>query len=309
MDLDKLERLAGLRDSGAITDAEFEAEKSKLLQETDAYEPSYDDAERPRRAGRIIGAGAIVLLIGGAAAYLYANGFDPNPVIGPTAAVSSGSGWQFSTSTDPMNDEEVVTASRRIDAGEYVVDAQATCTGRTTLQYEFDIFRKDDSRDEIALQQGFGLNGMPTLRRTYEVRLDSGSSGIASVNSRHSNSILTRAGDSVQPSLFGPSPSDPQRMAAARKITIKVPMLHNDLTFEVPQTDNRIRDFLDSCHKAEVNTRPSASEADEASSGDVAATEAPTSEDQGAEPPSSNSPEPTGPRNEDGSFDLFANRG
>jgi hypothetical protein len=30
-------------------------------------------------------------------------------------------------------------------------------------------------------------------------------------------------------------------------------MLHNDLTFEVPQSDSNIRQFLDACHKVDPN--------------------------------------------------------
>jgi hypothetical protein len=87
-------------------------------------------------------------------------------------------------------------------------------------------------------------------------------------------------------------------------------MLHNDLTFEVPQTDSQIRAFLDSCHRAEADTQLAAKEKDEASLANGAGTGTPTpSEDQSAEPPSSNSgSEPTVQRNEDGSFDLFGNR-
>ena len=73
MDLDKLERLASLRDSGAITDAEFEAEKAKLLGQSQAYEPSYYSEEHPLPTGKIVGAALAVLLVGGAAA-LYASG-------------------------------------------------------------------------------------------------------------------------------------------------------------------------------------------------------------------------------------------
>jgi hypothetical protein len=260
MDIDKLERLASLRDSGAITDAEFEAEKAKLLQESHEYEPPYKHDEPPRRTGRIVGAVVAVFLVGGAAA-LYASGQMGSGDLLPASftapiksAIASGdSGWGFTTSTDPMSDAEVVSAKRRIEAGDYLVDAKVTCTGRTTLQYEFDIFRKDDSGDGIALQEGMGLNGVPFLSRTYEIRLDSGPRATATVNSRHSNAIVTKASDSVQPSLFGPSPTDSQRIAAARKITIKVPMQHNDLTFEIPQTDSNIRQFLDACHKVDPN--------------------------------------------------------
>lgn len=260
MDLEKLERLVSLRDSGAITEAEFDAEKAKLLRQPEEFEPSYHHEEPPRRTGKIIGVALAVLLVGGAAA-LYASGqmgsgdILPASIASPIkSAIASGdSGWGFTTSTDPMTDAEVVTAKRRIDAGDYLVDAQVTCTGRTTLQYEFDIFKKDDSGDGIALQQGLGLNGVPYLSRTYQIRLDSGSTATATVNSRHSNAIVTKASDSVQSSLFGPSPNDSQSMAAARKITIKVPMLHNDLTFEVPQSDSNIRQFLDACHKVDPN--------------------------------------------------------
>lgn len=260
MDLDKLERLAGLRDSGVITEAEFDAEKAKLFRQPEEYEPSYYDEEPPRRTRKIVGAVLAVLLIGGAAA-LYAGGQMGSGDILPASltspiksAIASGdTGWGFTTSTDPMSDAEVVTAKRRIEAGDYLVDAKVTCTGRTTLQYEFDIFRKDESGDGIALQEGMGLNGVPYLSRKYEIRLDSGPSATATVNSRHSNAIVTKASDSVQPSLFGPSPTDSQRIAAARKITIKVPMQHNDLTFEVPQSDSSIRQFLDACHKVDPN--------------------------------------------------------
>jgi hypothetical protein len=317
VDVDGLERLARLRDQGVLTAEEFENEKAKLLHQREEYQPSYDYEEPPRRTGKVIGAALAVLVVGGAAA-LYASGqigvndILPASLTSPVkgAFSSSASEWSFATTTDPMTDAEVVTAKRRIDAGDHVVDAQVRCTGGTKLQYEFDIFTKDDSGDGIALQQGFNFNGVPNLSRRYEIRLDSGSPATASVNSRHSNAILTEAADSVRPSLFGPSPSDPQRMAAARKITIKVPMLHNDLTFEGPQTDSQIRNFLDSCHKAEANAQPVARDEDEAPPADVTATEAPTpSEDQSAEPTSSNSAsEPAVQRNEDGSFDLFANR-
>lgn len=253
MDLDKLERLVSLRDSGAITEAEFDAEKAKLLGKPEEYEPSYYHEEPPPRTGKIIGVALAVLLVGGAAA-LYASGqiaandILPASVASPIkSAIESGdSGWGFTTSTDPMTDAEVVTAKRRIDAGgDHLVDAQVTCTGRTSLQYEFDIFRKDDSGDAIAFEQGFGLNGLPTLNRTYQIRLDSGAPVTMRVDSRHSNAIVTEPSDNLQ--------SRSQSMAAARKITIKVPMLHNDLTFEVPQSDANIRQFLDACHKVDPN--------------------------------------------------------
>jgi hypothetical protein len=250
MDLDKLERLASLRDSGAITDAEFEAEKAKLLQQSQEYEPSSYETERPRWLGKFLGAGVIILLIGGAAAYLYANGFDPNPVVSRVSAGSSDSGWQFSTTTDPMNDQEIVTASRRIEAGDYYVKAQIRCANSTKLSYEFDIFRQDQSGDAIDSRVDlFALSlGSFGLRRSYELRLDSGEAKTATTDSRYSNVLSTDSSDSP-----GYGADDPQTMAKAQRIRIRVPMQHQDLTFEVPQREPDIRQFLHACHKVEPN--------------------------------------------------------
>jgi len=322
VDVDGLERLARLRDQGVLTAEEFENEKAKLLNQTEQYEPSDYYEDPPRRTGKIIGAALAVLLVGGAAA-LYASGqigvndILPASITSPvkSALASSDSEWSFATRTDPMTDAKLVVAKRRIDAGDYLVDAQVTCARGTTLQYEFDIFRKDEQGDAIALKSGIGFNGMPYLSKTYEIRLDSGESATKAVKSRHSNVITTGASDTIDSSvdLLGrpiPDLSNPQRMGAARRITIQVPMLHNDLTFEVAQTDNQIRDFLDSCHKAEANPQPVVSKEDEAPADDSAANEARTSsQDSSGESLAINTAnEAAVQRNADGSFDLFANR-
>lgn len=91
MDLDKLERLASLRNTGAITEAEFESEKAKLLLQSQDYEPSYCDEGPPRRTGKIIAAAVAVLLVGGAAAQYATDQIGSNEILPaslPTPAAS-----------------------------------------------------------------------------------------------------------------------------------------------------------------------------------------------------------------------------
>lgn len=245
VDIEGLERLARLREQGVLTDEEFETEKSKLLGQRNGDEIRHEYQEDPpRRIGKIIGWTLVVALLAVTAPLIFGN-FLPETSSAPAASASStnDSAWEFSTSTDPMSDATIVTASRRIDAGQHYVDAEIRCADSTALEYELTISPKDGSSDSIDYQIGLYGGG-----RFYTLRLDSAEAVRAATNSRYSNVISTRSTDSV-----GFSSNDSQKMAAARTLTFQVPMQHSDLTFELPQRDRQIREFLEGCRKVDPN--------------------------------------------------------
>lgn len=249
--IENLKRLARFHAEGVLTDAEFEAEKAKLLAEPldggkhegavgdgpDQIDPSAGRLNLGRWAWGI----AIAFLLGTVALAWDRFG------VGGESAVAGGQGvidqlagadplWVKSETVDPMTDLNVVSAQRTFEIDQFLIETTISCAQNGTLSYKFLTFFADKSAANFVEQ--YNSNGYLLRQATF--RLDDQEAKSELGIARFSNSI------EIERRLFQVEDS-----AKAQQITAKLQLQNGDPVVVIDQTSPAVQQVLSTCVEAE----------------------------------------------------------
>ncbi len=249
--IENLERLARFRAEGLLTEAEFEAEKTKLLADPPvdrdhitAGEGSTDQSDASARRfnlGRWAWGIAIAFLLGTLALAWDRFGF------GGDSAVAGGQGvidqlagadplWVKSETVDPMTDLNVVSAQRTFEVDQFLIETTISCAQNGTLSYRFLTFFADKSAANFVEQ--YNSNGY--LLRSATIRLDDQDATSVLGAARFSNSV------EIERRLF-----QVEDWAKAQQITVKLQLQNGDPVVAIDQTSPAVQQVLGICVEAE----------------------------------------------------------
>lgn len=247
--IENLERLARFRADGLLTDAEFEAEKAKLLalpldggeEVPNGDGPDQIDPSAGRfNLGRWAWGIAIAFLLGTVALAWDRFG------VGGESAVAGGQGvidqlagadplWVKSETVDPMTDLNVVSAQRTFEVDQFLIETTISCAQNGTLSYKFLTFFADKSAANFVEQ--YNSNGYLLRQATF--RLDDQDAKSELGIARFSNSI------EIERRLFQVEDS-----AKAQQITVKLQLQNGDPVVVIDQMSPAVRQVLDQCVEA-----------------------------------------------------------
>jgi Short C-terminal domain len=245
--IENLERLARLRADGLLTDAEFEAEKARLLAEP-SDEGEYTAANGDDTAldapdtglskfGRWAWLIAIAFLVGTVALGWDRFGFGGDSELAGGEALAdpltaASSQWVVSENTDPMTDAVVTSAQRRFEMERFSVEAVLTCTPSGEINYAMTSFNRDGTPADNLVQY---FNG-PSHGAEFRID-DRRPVKLGYQNMRYSNFfeiVLSRAfmGDK----LFVPN-----------RVVIRLFLKQGDAIIDIDQTDSTLNAMLSNC--------------------------------------------------------------
>jgi hypothetical protein len=270
-----LERLAKLKAAGALSEAEFEAQKAELLAAADS---AGDHGQRPTRVGAVrwIVIVAVIFVLGTAVAFLgrgngikggttapvedNANGSEAIAVadggdINTPSVVPAGesSGWTARTQTDPMSDTTIASAEARLTGDRFDVEAKVMCKAGADSVYEFKVF---DKQGDPAHVRSRILPRPPYSQISdFELRLDMAEAeSVVSDEVRYSN-VLTFSSQGA-PLLRDMHLGD--RVVQANTVMVKLALSQGDQIVTIDQTNPVVRSVIGPCaehaakHVAEV---------------------------------------------------------
>lgn len=248
--IENLERLARFRADGLLTDAEFEAEKAKLLAlplDRDEEVPNGDGPDQIDPGASRFNFGkwawgiAIAFLLGTVALAWDRFGFGgDSTVAGGEGVIDQLAGadplWVKSETVDPMTDLNVVSARRTFEVDQFLIETTISCAQNGTLSYKFLTFFADKSAANFV--ERYNSNGYRVHPATF--RFDDQDATSVLGRARFSNSI------EFEWRLF-----QVEESAVAKQITVKLQLQNGDPVVVIDQTSPTVQQVLSTCVEAE----------------------------------------------------------
>ena len=270
---DELERLARLRESGALTEEEFALQKQRLLHGIPPVASHSQSRPGFTTFAKVAIAGLTLLTI---IAIIYVwfrpganhaagNASVETDNVSATFAGSSPSennlatdrdpaGWRFTRNRDPMTDRFVVTAERTYSASPYQVRTAIVCDGGNSLSYRF-AFTNETGRPVPLRRHYDGF--VETNVAKYYLRLDDTNYRTLYVlDPRFLNSftlgppaLSLNLQQSVQYALLSrvAPPATSIELGTAQRVVIRAELASGDATVEIDQSDPELRALLSRC--------------------------------------------------------------
>lgn len=271
--VDGFARLKRLHAEGALSDAEYEAEKARLMGGSGSpRQGSWQDRWREgREATRdmrrwmrwsFVGAALVVVLIG---VWFFGKAYslaEARGELGDEASAQasregghlfgSQSPWTIQTTTDPMTDATVRQAIATFEGARFNVEVAIACSTGGDITYNATTFDKEGQPAEMRTEIGY--NGGTTI--PFQMRADENPAlSWSSYNPQYSNQIVLKS-DPVAPLYSDGSGGDnAEQMAGAVNVTLRLFMTSGEETIKWPQGDASFRNVVEPCLAERQATR------------------------------------------------------
>lgn len=152
--------------------------------------------------------------------------------------VGAPSEWRLATETDPMTDEEVISASRQIEADGFLIDAVISCRPATgALSYRFTTF---DAAGNPAEATEKITHGTPVPLHEARIRFgDEEPTYLQDRNPRYSNAFEFASND--------PWPAFRDEMAFAERLTVQFQLLNGEPILVIDQSSPPLTTVIEPC--------------------------------------------------------------
>lgn len=156
-----------------------------------------------------------------------------------TDAHQADAGWNITRQTDPMNDEASAEAKKTIMQGSHHIDVAISCNAHDQAAYTFTVYDQQDQPAAMASDFVFE-NGNATQRATFQMRADDNVATQIHSKLRYENQVVATA-------EAGRYDQEGDKLLAARKITVRLPLQDGEETFAIDQTDLKLTGVLSTC--------------------------------------------------------------
>lgn len=146
--------------------------------------------------------------------------------------------WRHETETDPMTDEEIISASRQIEADGFLIDAVISCRPATgVLSYRFTTFDATGTPAGATEKMTYGT---PVPYHEARIRIgDEGPTYLEDRNPRYANAFEFASND--------PWPAFRDEMAFADRLTVKLQLLNGEPILVLDQSGPPLSTVIGPC--------------------------------------------------------------
>ncbi len=195
------------------------------------------------KVGRL--AWIVALVLGGGTLLLAWDRFG----FGGDAALAGGQGfideiaqnpsqWALADATDPMTDEQIISANRQFEIDGFLIDASIACRPSSgTITYTFTTFNADATTPADFVVQLAGSSRIVALHEA-EFRADSAAAR------------KLQNGDPRYSNIFEVKDSEFQKLGSAQRLTVKLHLQQGEPVVRIEQTDPVVNNVLGRCAKA-----------------------------------------------------------
>lgn len=191
---------------------------------------------------------AIALVVGGGSLFLAWDHFG----FGGHSALAGGQGlvaqvagapsqWTLADETDPMTDEQVVSAHRQIEADGFLIDTAIACLPSSgAITYTFTTFDADGTTPAEFRERIGGNSQTIIILHDAEFRSDNDAAR------------TLRNGDPRYTNMFEVSDTGFQQLGSAQQLTVKLHLQQGEPLFRIDQTDGIVANVVSPCLAAQA---------------------------------------------------------